>query len=59
MGAEVFIDTALTFGLRSAVKIFSVFADALAWVLGEESIQDQLHYMDDFLFIAPPSSPQM
>ena len=32
-GEEVFIDTALPFGLRSAPKIFSAMSDALAWIL--------------------------
>jgi hypothetical protein len=32
-GNATFSDTALPFGLRSAPKIFSAFADALAWVM--------------------------
>ena len=51
-------DHPLPFGLWSAPKIFLAFANALAWVLGQEGIQGQLHYLDDFLFIGPPSSPQ-
>ena len=55
-GQGTFIDTALPFGLRSAPKIFSAFADALAWVLGSKGIKWQLHYLDDFLFCGPPDS---
>ena len=32
-GTDVYIDTALLFGLHSAPKIFSAVTDALAWVL--------------------------
>ena len=52
------VDTALPFGLRSAPKIFSAFADALAWVLGARGVKWQLHYLDDFLFLGPPGSPR-
>ena len=53
---DIFIDTTLPFGLCSAPKIFSAFADALAWVLGSRGIKWQLHYLDDFLFLWPPGS---
>ena len=54
-GADTFVDTALPFGLRSAPKIFSAFADALAWILQSRGVVWQLHYLDDFLFLGPPS----
>ena len=47
--AETFIDTALPFRLRLATKIFSAFADALTWVLRARGVNQQLHYLDDFL----------
>ena len=50
----MYADTALPFGLRSAAKCFSPFADALAWVLGEYGVTRQLYYLDDFLFVGPP-----
>ena len=43
----VFVDTALPFGLHFAPKIFSAFADALAWVLFAKGVVWQLHYLDD------------
>ena len=49
-----FVDTAFPFGLRSAPKIFSAFADALAWILQARGVAWQLHYLDDFLFMGPP-----
>ena len=56
-GHDVFIDTALPFGLRSAPKIFSAVADALAWILHSRGVTYQLHYLDDFLLLGPPDSP--
>ena len=32
-GGNIFVDRCLPFGLRSAPKIFTAVADALAWVL--------------------------
>ena len=52
-----YIDKALPFGLRSAPKIFSAMADGLAWAMFCEGIQECVHYLDDFLFWGPPSSP--
>ena len=55
-GEEVFIDTALPFGLRSAPKIFSAMSDALAWILQARGVTHQLHYLDDFLLLGPPGT---
>ena len=49
-----FVDRCLPFGLRSAPKIFSAVADALAWVFGCYGLISQVHYLDDFLFLEPP-----
>ena len=54
----IFIDTALPFGLRSAPKIFSPFADALAWVMQTRGVSRQLHYLDDYLFLGALSSQE-
>ena len=53
---QVYIDRALPFGLRSAPKIFTAVADALAWSLHAGGIRFVLHYLDDFLFIGAPNS---
>ena len=55
---QVFVDPMLPFGLRSAPKIFNVVADALAWHLHLSGIPLIRHYLDDFIIIAPPHSPQ-
>ena len=46
-----YIDTALPFGLRSALKVFSAVADALLWAMHQEGVTHGLHYLDDFLFV--------
>lgn len=46
----------LPFGLRSAPKIFSVIADALQYLIGEEGMFWLRHYLDDFVLMGPPNS---
>ena len=53
---QIFIDTCLPFGLRSAPKLFNVLADLLSWILEQQGVTPLLHYLDDFLLIAPPQS---
>ena len=52
------IYTVLTFGLRSAPKIFNAIADALEWILSSEGVTDLMHYLDDFLFLGSPASQE-
>ena len=52
---KVFIDPMLPFGLRSAPKIFNAVADALSWQSGIPLV---FHYLDDFVILGPPHSPQ-
>ncbi len=52
-----FLDTVLPFGLRSSAKIFSDFADALAFIMKENGTTDVDHYLDDYLTGGPPNSP--
>ena len=53
---NVYMDRSLPFGLRPAPQIFNAVADFLAWVLFCNGIQFVLHYLDDFLVIAPLGS---
>ena len=55
---QIFIDQMLPFGLRSAAKIFNALADALSWHLQQASIPHLFHYLDDFVIIGLPRSPQ-
>ena len=51
-----YINRALPFGLRSVPKIFNTVADFIAWILACNGIHYQLHYLDDFLFLAAQDS---
>ena len=53
---RVYVDRALPFGLRSAPNIFSAVLDMIAWAFYRLGIQHQVHYLDDFLFLEPPST---
>ena len=46
---QIYIDTCLPFGLRSAPKLFNVLADLLSWILMQQGISPLIHYLDDFL----------
>lgn len=53
---QVYVDTCLPFGLRSAPKIFSAVADALSWAMHCQGVEHSLHYLDNFLFPRPPGT---
>ena len=48
---ELFIGTALPFGLRSPPKIFTAVADAVTWIIRQQGVKFIIHYLDDFLLI--------
>ena len=51
---NLFVDAVLPFGLRSARRIFTAVADVLEWRAKFEGITHIIHYLDDFLILAPP-----
>ena len=53
---QLYVDPMLPFGLRSAPKIFNAIADAFHWHLEQRGINHGLHYLDDFIIVAPPES---
>ena len=54
---KYFIDLALPFGLRSAPKIFTRFADVLQHILQRGGPVSHLqHYLDDFFVAGKPDS---
>ncbi len=53
----IFIEPMLPFGLRSAPKIVNAVADALHWHLRQAGIQNLFQYLDDFIMVASPNSP--
>ena len=55
---NIYVDTVLPFGLRSAPKIFNSVADALEWVLLNSGVTYVIHYLDDFLSAGAPASQE-
>ena len=55
---DIYVDQALPFGLRSAPKLFTAFADAVGWALCEAGVPCHIHYLDDYLFFDAPGSPR-
>ena len=53
---EIFIDTCLPFGLCSALKLFNMLADLLAWIFEQQGVIFSLHYLDDFFTVGSASS---
>ena len=55
---EVFVDSALPFGLRSAPKVFTAVADGLEWILRTRGGCESIHYLDDYQFMGCPGSAE-
>ena len=55
---QVYIDTVLPFGLRSAPLIFTAVADAVQWILETQGVNHIMHYLDDYLVMGSPDSPE-
>ena len=55
---KLYVDTTLPFGLKSAPKLFSVVADALQWIMEQNRVPGLLQYLDDFLVLGAPDSPE-
>ena len=53
---KFYVDMFLPFGLRTAPRIFNFFAEALHWVFETLNEWNVTHYLDDFLFVFPPST---
>ena len=50
----VYVDLCFPFGLWPAPKVVNAVADALCWCLQQAGIQWVMHYLDDFIIVAPP-----
>ena len=55
---QLFVDTALPFGLRSAPVIFNAVAEALAHMIRQKGVEELDHYLDDFSIVGCPDSQQ-
>lgn len=55
---QYYVDLAIPFGLRSAPKLFTRFADVLQHIVAQIIPSDVFiqHYLDDFFFVGPPGS---
>ena len=57
-GRKIYVDAALSFGLRSAPKIFTALAYAATWGLRSLGIRYIDHYLDDWITIGSPVSSE-
>ena len=48
---QLFLDTVLPFGRRSAPKLFTAVADAVEWVAKQRGMHPLFRYLDDFLLV--------
>jgi len=55
---QLYVDTCLPFGLRSAPKLFNILADLLSWILEHKGVSPVMHYLDDFLTLGSPETPE-
>lgn len=55
---QLFVDTVLPFGLRSAPKIFNCIADALQWIAKSQGITYLDHFLDDYITVGAPNSSE-
>ena len=56
--SQLYIDTVLPFGLRSAPKIFNAIADGLQWVALERGVSNLDHFLDDFIITGKPNTDE-
>ena len=55
---KVYMDTALPFGLRSALLTFTALATALLWIMKQKGDTIADSYIDNFLTAGPPNSTE-
>jgi hypothetical protein len=55
-GWRHFLDARLSFGLRSAPRLFCIYASLLLWTLKFFGVTNILNYLDDFVGVAPAAS---
>ena len=58
MGKKIFFDSVLPFGFHSAPKLFDTLAYAIELIAHHEGVDPIFHYLDDFLVIGAPGSPE-
>ena len=58
MEEKIYVDAALSFGLRSPPKIFTALADAATWGLRLLGVRYADHYLDKLVTIGSPGSSE-
>ena len=53
---QIFVDSALPFGLCSAPKIFTAVADVIEWCFREAGVKHVDHYLDDYIVLGAPGT---
>ena len=53
---QLFVDSTLPFGLRSAPMIFNAVAEELAYMIKLKGVKGLDHYLDDFSIVGDPQS---
>ena len=53
---QVFVDSALPFGLCSAPKIFTAVADVIEWCFWHSGVRYVDHYLDDYIVLRVPGT---
>ena len=59
IGSQFFFDKALPMGCAISCNLFEKFSRFLSWAMEQQTdLHSIVHYLDDFLFVGPPDSPQ-
>ncbi len=53
-----YVDAALPFSLRSALKVFTALTDGLMWTMYNHGVQAAIHYLDDYLMVGDPHTQE-
>jgi Reverse transcriptase (RNA-dependent DNA polymerase) len=53
---KYYIDTCLSFGLRTSPRLYNFFAEAIHWTLEHSFGWTLSHYVDDYLGVFPPNT---
>jgi len=56
LSGQLYVDCVLSFGLRSACKIFTSIADAVEWIVSKRGAHGIAHYLDDYIVVGAPLS---
>ena len=55
---SIFVDAALTFGLRWPPQIFNAVADVVEWMARKQEVTELCHYLDDYITCGVPGSSE-